>query len=174
MSVNIIVINTLRSFYYDKEAVVEQVESAPEMEAPAQEDTSISLNDLQVLANIVDLASQRGAFRGNELTQVGAVFDKLSAFLAQVAAAQAEQAEGRRCTRRRNRGGLIMADIVKHVGQYGQKKCVVVFREVPNETDQCLIVMSDTLEGRMHDELMDVYYWARSTECQGPSRRIEP
>ena len=49
-----------------------------------------------------------------------------------------------------------MADIVKHVGQYGQKKCVVVFREVPNETDHCLIVLSDTLEGRMHDELMDV------------------
>ena len=49
-----------------------------------------------------------------------------------------------------------MADIVKHVGQYGQKRCVVVFREVPNETDQCLIVMSDTLEGRMHDELMEV------------------
>ena len=77
-----------------EEAVVEQVESAPEMEAPAPEDTSISLNDLQVLANIVDLATQRGAFRGNELSQVGAVFDKLSAFLAQVAAAQAEQAEG--------------------------------------------------------------------------------
>ena len=77
-----------------EEAVVEQVESAPETEAPAQEDTSISLNDLQVLANIVDLATQRGAFRGNELSQVGAVFDKLSAFLAQVAAAQAEQAQG--------------------------------------------------------------------------------
>ena len=72
-----------------EEAVAEQVEEA--VDAPAQEDTSISLNDLQVLANIVDLASQRGAFRGNELTQVGAVYDKLSAFLAQVAAAQAEQ-----------------------------------------------------------------------------------
>jgi hypothetical protein len=75
-----------------EEAVAEQVEEA--VDAPAQEDTSISLNDLQVLANIVDLASQRGAFRGNELTQVGAVFDKLSAFLAQVAAAQAEQEGG--------------------------------------------------------------------------------
>lgn len=75
-----------------EEAVAEQVEEA--VDAPAQEDTSISLNDLQVLANIVDLATQRGAFRGNELSQVGAVFDKLSAFLAQVAAAQAEQAEG--------------------------------------------------------------------------------
>ncbi len=75
-----------------KEEVVEQAEEA--VEAPAPEDTSISLNDLQVLANIVDLATQRGAFRGNELSQVGAVFDKLSAFLAQVAAAQAEQEGG--------------------------------------------------------------------------------
>jgi len=49
-----------------------------------------------------------------------------------------------------------MANMVKHVGQYGQKKCVVVFREVPNEEDNCLIVLSDTLEGRMHDELMGV------------------
>ena len=72
-----------------KEAVEEQVQQT---EAP--EDTSISLNDLQVLSNIVDLATQRGAFRGNELTQVGQVFDKLSTFLAQVAAAQAEQEGG--------------------------------------------------------------------------------
>jgi len=54
---------------------------------------SISLNDLQVLMNIVDLASQRGAFRGNELTQVGTVFDKLNAFLTFVAEQQAAQAE---------------------------------------------------------------------------------
>jgi len=79
-----------------EEVVTEEVveSDAPEMEVPEQADTSISLQDLQVLANIVDLATQRGAFRGNELSQVGAVFDKLSAFLSQVAAAQAEQAEG--------------------------------------------------------------------------------
>jgi len=71
-----------------KEAVEEQVQ-----QTDAPEDTSISLNDLQVLSNIVDLATQRGAFRGNELTQVGQVFDKLSTFLAQVAAAQAEQTD---------------------------------------------------------------------------------
>ena len=70
-----------------EEAVVE--EQVQQTDAP--EDTSISLNDLQVLSNIVDLATQRGAFRGNELSQVGQVFDKLSTFLAQVAAAQAEQ-----------------------------------------------------------------------------------
>ena len=76
-----------------KQAVTEE---PVQMEQPEASDTtegmapeSISLNDLQVLANIVDLASQRGAFRGNEMTQVGAVFDKLTSFLQQVAAAQA-------------------------------------------------------------------------------------
>lgn len=73
-----------------QEAVAEQ---PPITDGEGAQVDSISLNDLQVLANIVDLASQRGAFRGNELTQVGAVFDKLSAFLQQVAAAQAANAE---------------------------------------------------------------------------------
>lgn len=49
---------------------------------------SISLNDLQLLLQIVDLASQRGAFRGAELTQVGAIFDKLNAFLTFIAEQQ--------------------------------------------------------------------------------------
>lgn len=74
-----------------EEAVAEQ---PPITDGEGAQVDSISLNDLQVLANIVDLASQRGAFRGNELTQVGAVFDKLTAFLQQVAAAQAANAEG--------------------------------------------------------------------------------
>lgn len=73
------------------EAVAEQPEVTETPEGMAPE--SISLNDLQVLANIVDLASQRGAFRGNELSQVGTVFDKLTGFLQQVAAAQAAESE---------------------------------------------------------------------------------
>jgi hypothetical protein len=76
-----------------KEAVTEQPEQLEQTQASDTTEgmapESISLNDLQVLANIVDLASQRGAFRGNEMTQVGAVFDKLTSFLQQVAAAQA-------------------------------------------------------------------------------------
>ncbi len=76
------------------EAKEEVVEQPPITDGEGEQVESISLNDLQVLANVVDLASQRGAFRGNELTQVGAVFDKLSTFLNQVAAAQAEQQGG--------------------------------------------------------------------------------
>jgi hypothetical protein len=45
---------------------------------------SINLSDLANLLQIVDLATQRGAFRGNELSQVGAVFDKLNAFLSYI------------------------------------------------------------------------------------------
>lgn len=60
---------------------------------------SIGLGDLGVLLNVVDLASQRGAFRGAELTQVGAIYDKLNAFLSfvqeqQNAAAEAEAEAG--------------------------------------------------------------------------------
>jgi len=58
-----------------------------QVESP-KEDTNISLADLQLLHRIVDLASSRGAFRGAELTQVGAVYDKLTTFLQQVVEAQ--------------------------------------------------------------------------------------
>ena len=64
-----------------------------ETEAPVGAPESIGLQDLQLLAQIVDLSTQRGAFRGNELTQVGSVFDKLTAFLNHVAAEQQAKAE---------------------------------------------------------------------------------
>ena len=46
--------------------------------------------------------------------------------------------------------------MTKHVGLYGDKPCVVVFREVPDEVDQALIVISDSLEGQFHDDIMSV------------------
>ena len=46
-----------------------------------ENNTQITIADLDTLKNIVDLASSRGAFRGAELTQVGTIYDKLSAFL---------------------------------------------------------------------------------------------
>ena len=61
-------------------------------EAPAQNDPALSLDELNMLMQIVDLAVQRGAFRGSEASQVGAVFDKLSSFLGAVAEAQQAEA----------------------------------------------------------------------------------
>ena len=78
----------------------DSVVDAPEVEGAEdglQQPESISLQDLQTLLQIVDLSSQRGAFRGAELTQVGAIFDKLNTFLQYVAEQQAaaeEAAEG--------------------------------------------------------------------------------
>lgn len=46
---------------------------------------SITLPDISNAVRIIDAAAERGAFRGNELSQVGAVRDRLAAFLAAVA-----------------------------------------------------------------------------------------
>ena len=56
------------------------------------ENTQLTIADLASIHSIIEDASQRGAFRANELTQVGAVYDKLSAFL-QTAQAQVDAAE---------------------------------------------------------------------------------
>lgn len=62
------------------------------------ENSTITIGDLVVVRNALDLASTRGAFRGAELSTVGSVFDKLQAFLAEIEeqakAAEAAEAEG--------------------------------------------------------------------------------
>jgi len=56
-------------------------------EAPATENATenpapqLTVQDLVTLRSCIELGSQRGAWRANELTAVGAVYEKLSAFL---------------------------------------------------------------------------------------------
>jgi hypothetical protein len=72
------------------------VTDAPETGSDSSEANgpeSISLQDLGLLAQIVDLATQRGAFRGNELSQVGGIYDKLTSFLTAVQEQQDANAE---------------------------------------------------------------------------------
>lgn len=45
------------------------------------EQAGITLNDISNVVRIIDVASQRGAFRGPELSQVGTVHDRLMKFL---------------------------------------------------------------------------------------------
>ena len=45
------------------------------------EQAGITLNDIANVVRIIDVASQRGAFRGPELSQVGTVHDRLMKFL---------------------------------------------------------------------------------------------
>lgn len=50
-----------------------------------------------------------------------------------------------------------MARNLKHVGQLvnTQRRVVVVFREVPNEPDNCLVVDTDALKDWMHDDVIN-------------------
>jgi len=56
------------------------------------ENKEITIADLGLLKNIIDLASTRGAFRAAEMKEVGEVYNKLTAFLeAVVAQAKAQE-----------------------------------------------------------------------------------
>jgi hypothetical protein len=75
------------------EIVNDEVEQSVEGDAPEQQQASLSLEELNALLQIVDLAVSRGAFRGAEASQVGAVFDRLNNFLNIVAQSQQAEAE---------------------------------------------------------------------------------
>jgi hypothetical protein len=62
-------------------------------ENPITVTNQITVADLNLLKNIVDLASTRGAFRASEMQEIGAVFNRLNAFLEDVVSqAQADSA----------------------------------------------------------------------------------
>jgi len=62
-----------------------------EQKADAQEsdqNVELTVNDLNALKQIIDVASSRGAFKPNEMTTIGTVYTKLETFLRAVAAQQ--------------------------------------------------------------------------------------
>ena len=78
------------------------VQDAPAVDTPAttptdapatpQAGADLSVQDLQGLKTIIDVASSRGAFKPNEMMSVGQVYGKLEAFLSAVQQTQAQQA----------------------------------------------------------------------------------
>ena len=54
-------------------------DAATEGQAP-----NLTVNDLAAVANVIDLAVQRGAFKAAEAKQVGEVFDKVAGFFKHV------------------------------------------------------------------------------------------
>jgi hypothetical protein len=54
-------------------------------------ENNITVADLNLLKNIIDLASTRGAFRAGEMKEIGEVYNKLSQFLEAVVAQAAAQ-----------------------------------------------------------------------------------
>lgn len=63
------------------------MENQDQVQDTATEDTApaptpeLSISDLQNLRSLVDTAVRRGAFAANELSAVGAVYDRVNAFL---------------------------------------------------------------------------------------------
>jgi hypothetical protein len=54
----------------------------------------LNLNDLAAIRNLIEVVTQRGAFKANELSAVGVLFDKINAFLEAAQAAQPKTPEG--------------------------------------------------------------------------------
>lgn len=65
------------------DTVQENKEVAPGAEQEVAQD--LNINDLNAMKVIIDIASSRGAFKPNEMMAVGQTYNKLTAFLEQVA-----------------------------------------------------------------------------------------
>lgn len=52
--------------------------------------TALGIQDLQNAAQVIDVAVSRGAFRANEIAQVGEVYNKITAFIQSVKEQQTE------------------------------------------------------------------------------------
>ena len=74
--------------------VVEAPVAAPAAAAPAAaapDPSQLSIADLQTIAQVIDAAVRRGAFGASEVTEVGAIYTKLTGFLQVIADQQREQ-----------------------------------------------------------------------------------
>lgn len=71
-------------------AVAEEAAKAqPAAAQQPQQGADLNISDLVALKNIIEVASQRGAFKANELEAVGKTFNKLNTFLESVAKKEA-------------------------------------------------------------------------------------
>ena len=69
-----------------------QPEAQPQATAPQgeQKPVELTVQDLGVIRSVIDVASQRGAFKANEMEAVGKTYNKLDIFLQQVQKAEEE------------------------------------------------------------------------------------
>jgi hypothetical protein len=49
-----------------------------------------------------------------------------------------------------------MAKVMKHVAKWNDRKCLVLFREVPGEPENALLIMTGELGTTQHDEIVSV------------------
>ncbi len=66
-----------------------------------------------------------------------------------------------------------MSTQMKHVGKIGEKPCVVLFREVPNEPEFALVVQTSNLPDAQHDALMNIVQSAEAQEANEISEVLD-
>lgn len=62
--------------------------------SPVDNGPELTVQDLNGLKTIIDVASQRGAFKPNEMMTVGQIYMKLEQFLAAVASQHSQAKQG--------------------------------------------------------------------------------
>lgn len=73
--------------------MTETVEQPAAETANTEQGSDLTINDLNALKTIIDIASSRGAFKPSEMVAVGQTYTKLSTFL-EIVAKQAEATAG--------------------------------------------------------------------------------
>jgi hypothetical protein len=73
---------------------VEKQEAVQATDAPKADANELTINDLNAMKVIIDIASSRGAFKPNEMVAVGQTYTKLSTFLDTVAKQAESQKAG--------------------------------------------------------------------------------
>lgn len=63
-----------------------------------------------------------------------------------------------------------MSTVMKHVGKHGEKPCVIIMREIPDEPENCLVVHTGALDERQHGDLMDVIQSPEAQEAHDVSQ----
>ena len=58
-----------------------------------KQQTELNLSDLLAMRNLIDVVTQRGVFKANELSSVGVLYDKLNSFLESTQQQQQPQEE---------------------------------------------------------------------------------
>jgi hypothetical protein len=67
----------------EEKEVVQNTEQ-PAADAAPQAGAELNISDLNGLKSVIDVATQRGAFKANELEAVGKLYNRLSVFLESV------------------------------------------------------------------------------------------
>lgn len=68
-------------------------EAVQEQETQQNQGAELTVQDLNAIKQIIDVASQRGAFKPNEMVVVGTTYSKLETFLNAVASQGQQQGE---------------------------------------------------------------------------------